>query len=149
MNTVEISFSFTPAAAYVRAARLVAADVASQSGVDAMSRDEIQQATGEACTRAILRHRQAHLKDLVHVGFSIGDHFMVKVTDNAQDSRTPVLQPGDHLPPATEDSSSEDLTLVVLSNLVADFRVTPGDGERGSTVLMRWPLRAKDSPDAE
>ncbi|WP_025273375.1 ATP-binding protein [Haloglycomyces albus] len=147
MTSVEIGFSFTPAAAYVRAARLVAADVASQSGVDPVSLEEIQQATGEACTRAILRHRHDYLTDLVHVQFSIDDQFVVKVTDNAQNVRTATLEPGDYAPTATENSSSEDLTLVVLANLVKDLEVTAGADLAGSTVRMRWPLPATVSDD--
>jgi hypothetical protein len=81
---VTVRFAFTPAAAYVRAARLVAADVASHAGVDSGLLDEVRQAVGEACTRAVLRHRVAQLDDLVRVEFSIGDRFVAKVTDNAR-----------------------------------------------------------------
>lgn len=148
---VTVRFAFTPAAAYVRAARLVAADVASHAGVATGLLDEVRQAVGEACTRAVLRHRDSDIDDLVRVEFSIGERFVAKITDNARDLRahsetrlaashyrgTP--RPNDH-DAIEEDTLSEEITLIVLGGLVEDLVVTGPDGEKGTTVSMSWPL---------
>ncbi|WP_157930769.1 ATP-binding protein [Glycomyces xiaoerkulensis] len=152
-------FAFTPAAAYVRAARLVAADVASHAGVATGLLDEVRQAVGEACTRAILRHRDCGLDDLVRVEFSIGDRFIAKITDNAQDLRAD--SEGDHASSPhrnearsndheaiEEDTLSEEITLIVLGGLVEDLVVTGPDREHGTTVTMSWPLPGR-SPSAD
>jgi anti-sigma regulatory factor (Ser/Thr protein kinase) len=146
-----VRFAFTPAAAYVRAARLVAADVASHAGVTTGLLDEVRQAVGEACTRAILRHREAKNDDLVRIEFSIGDRFVAKITDNARDMRAqpsgrpaPAAPSGDARPndhdTREEESLSEEITLIVLDSLVEDLVVTGPDGEKGTTVSMSWPL---------
>ncbi|WP_051325560.1 ATP-binding protein [Glycomyces tenuis] len=148
---VTVRFAFTPAAAYVRAARLVAADVASHAGVATGLLDEVRQAVGEACTRAILRHRDSEIDDLVRIEFSIGDRFVAKITDNARDMRA---QTRDRLAPSTrrgdarpsdhdtleEETLSEEITLIVLGGLVEDLVVTGPDSEKGTTVSMSWPL---------
>lgn len=148
---VTVRFAFTPAAAYVRAARLVAADVASHAGVVTGLLDEIRQAVGEACTRAVLRHRDCNIDDLVRVEFSIGDRFVAKITDNARVMRAQPEQrlarpdsggdarPNDH-DAIEEDTLSEEITLIVLGGLVEDLVVSGPDDERGTTVSMSWPL---------
>ncbi|GAB3648764.1 ATP-binding protein [Glycomyces tarimensis] len=146
-----VRFAFTPAAAYVRAARLVAADVASHAGVATGLLDEVRQAVGEACTRAVLRHRDSQIDDLVRIEFSIGDRFVAKITDNARDLRAQSetrLAPSHDRPGARandhdaleEDTLSEEITLIVLGGLVEDLVVTGPDGEKGTTVSMSWPL---------
>ncbi|WP_051393337.1 ATP-binding protein [Glycomyces arizonensis] len=148
---VTVRFAFTPAAAYVRAARLVAADVASHAGVVTGLLDEVRQAVGEACTRAVLRHRDSQIDDLVRIEFSIGDRFVAKITDNARDMRArsegrraPVAHGGDARPndhdALEEDTLSEEITLIVLGGLVEDLVVTGPDSENGTTVSMSWPL---------
>ncbi|GAB3229873.1 ATP-binding protein [Glycomyces halotolerans] len=150
-DPVTLRFAFTPAAAYVRAARLVAADVASHAGVATGLLDEVRQAVGEACTRAVLRHRDSDIDDLVRIEFSIGDRFVAKITDNARDLRA---QSESRLAPShyrgesrandhdtiEEDTLSEEITLIVLGGLVEDLVVTGPDGEHGTTVAMSWPL---------
>jgi anti-sigma regulatory factor (Ser/Thr protein kinase) len=148
---VTVRFAFTPAAAYVRAARLVAADVASHAGVSTGLLDEVRQAVGEACTRAILRHRDAEIDDVVRVEFSIGDRFVAKITDNARDLRARSrgrlasselrgdARPNDH-DTLEEETLSEEITLMVLGGLVEDLVVTGPDSEKGTTVSMSWPL---------
>ncbi|WP_158299648.1 ATP-binding protein [Glycomyces paridis] len=151
-----VRFAFTPAAAYVRAARLVAADVAAHAGVATGLLDEVRQAVGEACTRAVLRHRDRGLDDLVRVEFSIGDRFVAKITDNAQDLRArangkaAASTPGgdarasDH-DAVEEDTLSEEITLIVLGGLVEDLVVTGPDADGGTTVSMSWPLPGSGS----
>ncbi|WP_199039849.1 ATP-binding protein [Glycomyces salinus] len=155
-DSVTVRFAFTPAAAYVRAARLVAADVASHAGVATGLLDEVRQAVGEACTRAVLRHRDSDIDDLVRVEFSIGDRFVAKITDNARDLRAKSesrLAPAGYRSDARandhdaieEDTLSEEITLIVLGGLVEDLVVTGPDGERGTTVTMSWPLPGRAS----
>ncbi len=81
MPTVRLSF--TPAAAHVRTARLVAVAVARRAGVPADLYDEIRLAIGEACSRAVALHRQHNLPDLVEVALSDGGGFTVRVIDRA------------------------------------------------------------------
>ncbi|MCD0443742.1 ATP-binding protein [Glycomyces sp. A-F 0318] len=151
-----VRFAFTPAAAYVRAARLVAADVAAHAGVAASLLDEVRQAVGEACTRAVLRHRDRGIDELVRVEFSIGDRFVAKITDNAQDlrarstGRVGAGVPGgdaranDH-EAIEEDTLSEEITLIVLGGLVEDLVVTGPAADGGTTVSMSWPLPGSGS----
>ena len=150
-GAVTVRFAFTPAAAYVRAARLVAADVASHAGLAPGLLDEVRQAVGEACTRAVLRHRDCGIDDLVRIEFSIGDRFIAKITDNARDLRAKSesrlasagyrsgARANEH-DEIEEDTLSEEMTLIVLGGLVEDLVVTGPDRERGTTVTMSWPL---------
>jgi len=55
MATVEVTF--TPLAAHVRTARLVATAVARRSGVAESLLDEVRLAVGEACSRAVEAHQ--------------------------------------------------------------------------------------------
>jgi len=156
VEPASVRFSFTPAAAYVRAARLVAADVAAHAGVATGLLDEVRQAVGEACTRAVLRHRDRGLDDLVRVEFSIGDRFVAKITDNAQDLRARRsgrigagvgdgdARANDH-DAIEEDTLSEEITLIVLGGLVEDLVVTGPDADGGTTVSMSWPLPGSGS----
>jgi hypothetical protein len=155
-EAVSVRFAFTPAAAYVRAARLVAADVAAHAGVATGLLDEVRQAVGEACTRAVLRHRDRGIDDLVRVEFSISDRFVAKITDNAQDLRA---RPGGRISAGVggggarandhdaieEDTLSEEITLIVLGGLVEDLVVTGPDAAGGTTVSMSWPLPGSGS----
>jgi hypothetical protein len=155
-EAVTVRFAFTPAAAYVRAARLVAADVAAHAGVATGLLDEVRQAVGEACTRAVLRHRDRGMEDLVRVEFSIGDRFVAKITDNAQDLRARSsgrigagvgggdARANDH-DAMEEDTLSEEITLIVLGGLVEDLVVTGPDANGGTTVSMSWPLPGSGS----
>ncbi len=81
MPTVRLSF--TPAAAHVRTARLVAVAVARRAGVSAELYDEIRLAIGEACSRAVALHRQHGLSELVEVVLSDEASFTIRVTDRA------------------------------------------------------------------
>jgi hypothetical protein len=151
-----VRFAFTPAAAYVRAARLVAADVAAHAGVATGLLDEVRQAVGEACTRAVLRHRDRGIEDLVRVEFAIGDRFVAKITDNAQDLRARPsgrigvgagggdARANDH-DTLEEDTLSEEITLIVLGGLVEDLVVTGPDANGSTTVSMSWPLPGSGS----
>lgn len=148
-----VRFSFSPSAAYVRAARLVAADVAEKAGVANDSLDEIRQAIGEACSRAVLRHKENDSPALVRIEFSINDRFVAKVTDNAQDVRASKFADADahefapNMPSGQQrteiideaEKRPEEVTLVVLAGLVENLVVTPAESGMGTTIIMSWP----------
>ncbi|QSB04767.1 anti-sigma factor antagonist [Natronoglycomyces albus] len=149
-----VRFSFSPSAAYVRAARLVAADVAEKAGVASNALDEIRQAIGEACSRAVLRHKENAIDAQVRIEFSISDRFIAKVTDSAHDVRASKSVGGAggelraNMPSSQQrteiideaEEHPEEVTLVVLAGLVEDLVVTPSATGVGTTIAMSWPL---------
>ena len=68
MATVEVTF--TPLAAHVRTARLVATAVARRSGVAESLMDEVRLAVGEACSRAVETHASQCPDEPVRVALS-------------------------------------------------------------------------------
>src|SRR5690348_18133794 len=68
MATVEVTF--TPLAAHVRTARLVATAVARRSGVAESLMDEVRLAVGEACSRAVETHAAQCPDEPVRVALS-------------------------------------------------------------------------------
>jgi anti-sigma regulatory factor (Ser/Thr protein kinase) len=68
MATVEVTF--TPLAAHVRTARLVATAVARRSGVAESLMDEVRLAVGEACSRAVEAHARQCPDEPVRVALS-------------------------------------------------------------------------------
>lgn len=149
--TVELSFSALPA--HVRTARLVAASVARRAGVDEAVLDEVRQAVGEACSRAVGLHRRHCPEEPVRVDLVDGsDTFVVRVTDRVP-SPGDDEEPGDLLtaldggPDLLADSllvDTEDLPstvgLAVIAGLVEDVEVD--STAEGTTVTMRWPSGA-------
>lgn len=141
-----VRFAFTPAPAHVRTARLVAAAVAREAKLSGESLDEVRQAAGEACSRAVARHRRHGNTDLVRMKLAIGAHFVAEVADFAPVSPIPLRDPVDGDRELTEDAEDEDLlteevALTLLAGLVADLQVIEGDNGMGSVVRMAWPLQ--------
>lgn len=141
--TVELSFSALPA--HVRTARLVAASVARRAGVDETVLDEVRQAVGEACSRAVGLHRRHCPDEPVRVDLVDGpDVFVVRVADR-------VPAPGDDEGPgdllsafdgggdllAESEALPSTVGLAVIAGLVEDVEVETTAG--GTTVTMRWP----------
>jgi hypothetical protein len=82
MATVELSF--TPLAAHIRTARLVATAVARRSGVDESLLDEVRLAVGEACSRAVEGHQRHCPSEPVRLALSdLAGRFEVEVTDTS------------------------------------------------------------------
>src|SRR6516225_2990293 len=80
MATVEMTFS--PLAAHVRTARLVATAVARRSGVAESLLDEVRLAVGEACSRAVEAHMRHCPGQPIRVELTDnGEQFEVVVTD--------------------------------------------------------------------
>ncbi|HEU4674872.1 MAG TPA: ATP-binding protein [Motilibacteraceae bacterium] len=148
--TVELSFTALPA--HVRTARLVAASVARRAGVDEAVLDEVRQAVGEACSRAVGLHRRHCPDEPIRVDLVDGpDAFVVRVADRVP-APADDEEPGDLLtaldgPDSLADSllvDTEDLPstvgLAVIAGLVEDVEVD--NGAAGTTVTMRWPSGA-------
>ncbi|QDY78130.1 ATP-binding protein [Streptomyces qinzhouensis] len=143
MTTVELRFSAQPE--HVRTARLVAAAVARRAGVDEAVLDEVRLAVGEACSRAVGRHR------------SHGITSPIKVVLTEED-KTFSIEVGDEVPASGSDGSAgpaggrageasdtgditadgeDDMGLAVISGLVDDMEVSTT--EEGGVIRMSWP----------
>jgi anti-sigma regulatory factor (Ser/Thr protein kinase) len=120
MATVRLEFSAAPQ--YVRTARLIGVAVARRAGVADELLDEVRLAIGEACARAVARHRRYDLVDLVRVEMSDDGPYTVRVLDSGVD----------------RDGAGEDrMAETVLAGLVEDLRVNGGE------VRMVWPVRRR------
>lgn len=136
MPTVELRFS--PQAAHVRTARLVAATVARRAGVDEDLLDEIRLAVGEACSRAVSLHRSAGLTEPVAINLHIDEmRFAVEVIDAVSPALHATLSDGDPRMVGRASIGDDSLGLALISGLVDDVEIDPGlDGVR---VRMAWP----------
>jgi anti-sigma regulatory factor (Ser/Thr protein kinase) len=123
MPTVRLSFTAAPQ--YVRTARLVGVAVARRAGVSEEVLDEVRLAVGEACARAVARHRRGGVPDPVQVEMSDDGPYTVRVIDAGG-------------PSETDDPDADDrMAERVLAGLVHDLRVEGGE------VSMVWPVRRR------
>jgi anti-sigma regulatory factor (Ser/Thr protein kinase) len=125
MSTVRLAFSAAPQ--YVRTARLVGAAVARRAGVADDLLHDVRLAIGEACGRAVARHRRHRLDALVHVEMTDDGPYTVRVTD-AYDGA------GSHNDDE-EGDAADQMAETVLAGLVDDLTVDGGE------VRMSWPVR--------
>jgi serine/threonine-protein kinase RsbW len=144
MATVEVSF--TPLAAHVRTARLVATAVARRSGVAEALLDEVRLAVGEACSRAVEAHRLHCPAEPVRIALtSQGGRFEVEVTDTGPAYAGP---PGSSGPAASAgplraggagDGAGlpPGFGVAVISGLADDVQVS--ETESGTSIRMSWP----------
>jgi serine/threonine-protein kinase RsbW len=152
MATVEVTFS--PLAAHVRTARLVAMAVARRSGVAESLLDEVRLAVGEACSRAVEAH-QAHCPaEPVKVALSDeAGRFEIEVinTGSLAPGEAPGRLPGaavgdlagnkdqDGPPlPGGEGVMPPGFSLAVIAGLADDVQISETAG--GTSVRMSWPL---------
>jgi anti-sigma regulatory factor (Ser/Thr protein kinase) len=145
MATVELRFSAQPE--HVRTARLVAAAVARRAGVDEAVLDEVRLAVGEACSRAVNRHRSHGITSPVKVALTEEDKtFSIEVGDGVPDSGSssggvPEARPGADGHALDDPAEGEDeMGLAVISGLVDDVKVTAGAD--GGVIRMTWPTAA-------
>ncbi|WP_037602059.1 ATP-binding protein [Streptacidiphilus rugosus] len=150
MATVELRFSALPA--HVRTARLVAAAVARQAGVDESVLDEVRLAVGEACSRAVGLHVRSGVSHPVRVKLiqqekrfliEVGDGVPTPATSHADSSGVDALalaaeagagnqaNGGDH-------GSDDTMGLAVISGLVDDLVI--GHDDDGGLIRMSWPV---------
>lgn len=127
MSTVRLAFSAEPQ--YVRTARLVGVAVARRAGVAEELLDDVRLAVGEACGRAVARHRRHEVDDLVQVEMTDDGPYTVRVLDAG-----PVADSdGDGAHTEEADRMAETL----LAGVVDDVRVDGGE------VRMIWPVRRR------
>lgn len=140
-----VRFGFTPSPVHVRTARLVAASAAQQAHLAAEYIDEVRQAAGEACSRAVARHRRHRIGKLVRMKLAIGERFVAEVADFAPVSRNSLSIDGNDITdldasPTDEDALAEEVALTLLGGLVSDLQVIEGEEGVGTIVRMAWPL---------
>jgi len=137
MATVEVTF--TPLAAHVRTARLVATAVARRSGVAESLMDEVRLAVGEACSRAVETHASQCPDEPVKVALSSqAGRFEIEVINAggpgglgaAGAGYVPKQADGNLIPPG--------FSLAVIAGLADDVQIS--ETESGTSVKMSWPL---------
>ena len=145
MATVELRFSALPA--HVRTARLVAAAVARQAGVDESVLDEVRLAVGEACSRAVGLHVRSGVSHPVRVKLTqaekrfvieVGDGVPTPVTSHADSSAAEALSMAAGAGGNGGEQSDDTMGLAVISGLVDDLVI--GHDEDGGLIRMSWPI---------
>jgi len=120
------TLAIPPATEHVRLARLVASAAARRGGVSEDILDELRQAVGEACARAVLRHQDALSSAEIRIEMEdLPDRFQVRVFDQVQgvDNSDPV----------------DAMALAIISSLAAQSAVEPVGA--GTLVEMSWPTQ--------
>jgi anti-sigma regulatory factor (Ser/Thr protein kinase) len=141
MPTVRLAFSSVPQ--YVRTARLVGVAVARRAGVPDDLLDEVRLAIGEACGRAVARHRQHGITELVRVELSDDGPYVVRVIDASGTGRSAAAG-RDRLGEDEEEEEEADADRMhetLLAATVHDLQVRR-DGS-GTVVRMAWPVRRR------
>ncbi|WP_042373475.1 ATP-binding protein [Streptacidiphilus neutrinimicus] len=146
MATVELRFSALPA--HVRTARLVAAAVARQAGVDESVLDEVRLAVGEACSRAVSLHVRNGVAHPVRVRLTqqekrflieVGDGVPTPVTSHADSSAAEALSLAAGANGSSGGEQTDDtMGLAVISGLVDDLVI--GHDDDGGLIRMSWPI---------
>ncbi|RAG80399.1 ATP-binding protein [Streptacidiphilus pinicola] len=145
MATVELRFSALPA--HVRTARLVAAAVARQAGVDESVLDEVRLAVGEACSRAVGLHVRNGVSHPVRVKLTqqekrfvieVGDGVPTPVTSHADSSAAEALSMAAGAGKGGGEQSDDTMGLAVISGLVDDLVI--GHDDDGGLIRMSWPI---------
>jgi anti-sigma regulatory factor (Ser/Thr protein kinase) len=142
MPTVELAFS--PLAAHVRTARLVATAVARRAGVEDSLLDEVRLAVGEACSRAVALHARFAPETPVEVRLTDdADRFTVVVVDRVAEAEDEIagglsaLDPMDLASPEMDPGPlPSGFGLAVVTGLVDDTEVERTAS--GTTVTLRW-----------
>ena len=139
MATVEVTF--TPLAAHVRTARLVATAVARRSGVAESLMDEVRLAVGEACSRAVETHAAQCPDEPVRVALSSeAGRFEIEVINAGKAASFGVGTVGSGQVPQQGDGSimPAGFSLAVIAGLADDVQIS--ETEAGTSVKMSWPL---------
>jgi anti-sigma regulatory factor (Ser/Thr protein kinase) len=132
--TVELLLS--PLPIHVRTARLISGAAARRAGLPAEHLDELKQAVGEACARAVAVHAQ-HAPD---------EPVQLLMRDDATGLTVEVVDRGPESGPVDDDVEDlfgeEELdprvSLAVIAALVDDVTITPSS--TGTSVRLHWPL---------
>lgn len=134
----------TANASHVRTARLVAAAVARRAGATDSVLDDVRQAVGEACARAVRLHERHAIDAPIRVELANRSGIEAVVIDRAPDSGARLAADG-VIPAVTGNGAGsrvdfDALGLAVLAGVVDELRVEPNPGG-GVRVRMRWPAR--------
>ncbi|MEV0267644.1 ATP-binding protein [Hamadaea sp. NPDC050747] len=129
MATVRLEF--TPEPVYVRTARLVGVAVARRAGLPEDRLDEVRQAIGEACGRAVTRHLRHNLREPVLVEMLDENPYTVLVTDRAPDDAASDM----------EEEITVEASLALLSGVAEELEVRQAPDGAGSVVRMSWTAR--------
>jgi anti-sigma regulatory factor (Ser/Thr protein kinase) len=132
-----IRLAFTSAPRYVRTARLVGVAMARRAGVADELLDEVRQAVGEACGRAVARHQRHGVKDLIRVELDDDGPYVVRVIDACGAAPCP----GSLGSGADEDADADRMADTLLAGLVQDLRIQ--SGPEGTEVTMVWPVQRR------
>jgi len=151
MATVEVTF--TPLAAHVRTARLVATAVARRSGVAESLLDEVRLAVGEACSRAVEAHQLHCPAEPVRISLTDqAGRFEIEVINTSPAQRPPESAnagPEAGSPPGTGSVTSgagagdgsalvpQGFSLAVIAGLADDVQIS--ETPDGTSVRMSWP----------
>jgi anti-sigma regulatory factor (Ser/Thr protein kinase) len=138
MATVEVTF--TPLAAHVRTARLVATAVARRSGVAETLLDEVRLAVGEACSRAVETHASQCPDEPVRVALSSdGGRFEIEVINAGKpDGLGAGAAAAGPVPKQADGTMPAGFSLAVIAGLADDVQIC--ETEAGTSVKMSWPL---------
>lgn len=117
-----VALSIAPDTENVRTARLVAGAAARRTGIDEEVLEEVRLAVGEACARAVLRHRAVGQGAAINLELNDDDGFTVRVVDHVADA------------PVDDEAQ---LALTVIAALVPEASFTKVLG--GTAISMRWP----------
>lgn len=132
---------------HVRTARLVVVTVARRAGLHDGLVDEIRQAVGEACGRAVAINavRAPHERIALEMIEDVSG-LSVTVTDVGPSAESTGDLDADDLDADdfTGDGASPEVALAVLEGLVDEFEVSVGTGG-GTVVRMTWPLAAGEA----
>jgi hypothetical protein len=139
MPTVRLAFSSVPK--YVRTARLVGVAVARRAGVPDDLLDEVRLAIGEACGRAVARHRQHGITELVRVELSDDGPYVVRVIDACGAGRAAAAGHDRLGADGEEEADADRMHETLLAATVHDLQVRRD--ESGTVVRMAWPVRRR------
>lgn len=157
MPTVRLAFSAAPQ--YVRTARLVGVAVARRAGVPEELLDEVRLAVGEVCGRAVARHQQHGVTELVRVEMSDDGPYTVRVIDACPPEAGAGVGTGDgdgdgdrdadragtgggDEPAADDDQADADRMQAALLAAIAGSRQVLQHQE-GTEVRLVWPVRRR------
>jgi serine/threonine-protein kinase RsbW len=137
MATVEVTF--TPLAAHVRTARLVATALARRSGVAESLMDEVRLAVGEACSRAVETHAVRCPDKPVRLALSNqAGRFQIEVINAGRLAQTGPGASGSGAERGESAVMPTGFSLAVIAGLADDVEIS--ETEAGTSVKMSWPL---------
>ena len=111
--------------------------LARRAGVADELLDEVRQAVGEACGRAVARHQRHGIQELIRVEMTDDGPYTVRVIDACGAAPCPKAagEGGD------DDEDTDRMADTLLAGLVQDLQIR--SGPEGTEVTMVWPVRRR------